>query len=216
MFLEEIKFLKPGEKAKVFVSSGEKRYVFVSRIKDITSNLLKVEGSYEEEISSSLSPGKKLRISLMSHFDIEKGLPVIDTSIARYSEVPLPLISFSVKEAKFGWEKRRKAFRYKTTIPVRCQWENGEEKSKWSADISEGGISVSSFTTNEINIGDELQLRLFIPSTKETLIVKGKVVRLEEIDGKYQAAFEFVSINQASQNIIIDYTLELEQLQRKW
>jgi len=216
MLSEKIKFVRPGGKVKVFVSKGQKRYVFASRIKDITSNLVKVEGSYEEGISSSLAPGTKLRIALASHFDAEKGLPVIDASVARYSEVPLPLISFSVKEAKFAWEKRRKHFRYKTVIPVRCQWKNGEEKSKWSADISDGGISVSSFAKNEINVGDELQLRLFIPSTKETLIVKGKVVRLEEVDGKYQAAFEFVSINQANWNTIVSYVIELEQLQRKW
>ncbi|MFH1904922.1 MAG: PilZ domain-containing protein [bacterium] len=216
MFPEEIKFLKPGEKVKVFVSSGQKRYVFVSKIKDVTSDLLKVEGSYEEEISSSLSPGTKLRISLMSHFDTEKGLPVIDASIVRYNEVSVPLISFSVKEAKFGWEKRRKHFRYETVIPIRCRWKNGEEKSKWSVDISEGGVSVSPFSKDEIKMGDELELTLFILSTKETLIVKGKVVRLKEVDGKYQVAFEFVSINQASWNIIISYILELEQLQRKW
>lgn len=180
--------------------------MLLSKIKDITSNLGKVEGPYEEEISSLITTGTKLRISLMSHFDTEKGLPIIDTSVTRYSETPLPLISFSVKEAKFGWEKRRKYSRYKTTIPVRCWWESGEEKSKWSVDISENGTLLSAFSGNEIKKGDVFQLNLFIPSGKETVKAKGKVIRLDPIGSdKYQAAFEFVSMDQASWNTLIGY-----------
>jgi len=202
----EISFLRPGEKVRIFIHSGGKSYVFISKIKDITSNLGKVEGSYEEEISPLITPGTKLRISLMRHFDTKKGLPVIDTSIERYSETPMPLISFSAKEAKLEWEKKRKYSRYKTTIPVRCRWETGEEKSKWSADISENGALLSAFSENEIKIGDIFQLNLFIPSGKETVRTKGKVTRLDPIGGdKYQAAFEFVSMDQASWNILIGY-----------
>ncbi|MDO9464604.1 MAG: flagellar brake protein [bacterium] len=206
MFPGEIGFLRPGEKVRIFIHSGEKRYVFISRIKDVTSNLGKVEGPYEEEISSLITPGTKLKISLMSHFDTEKGLPVIDTSVTHYSETPLPLISFSTKEATLGWEKKRKYSRYKATIPVRCRWETGEEKSKWSTNISEKGILLSSFLENEIKIGNIFQLNLFIPSGKEIVKAKGKVTRLDPIgDDKYQAAFEFVSMDQASWNTLIGY-----------
>ncbi|MFH1904924.1 MAG: PilZ domain-containing protein [bacterium] len=206
MFPGEISFLKPGEKVRIFIHSGEKRYVLISRIKDITSNLGKVEGPYEEEISSLITPGTRLRISLMSHFDTERGLPVIDTSITRYSEAPMPLISFSVKEATLEWEKRRKYSRYKTTIPVRCRWKSGEEKSKWSVDISENGTLLSAFSDNEIKKGDVFQLNLFIPSGKEIVKAKGKVIRLDPIGAdKYQAAFEFVSMDQASWNTLIGY-----------
>ena len=202
----EISFLKPGEKVRIFIHSGGKRYVLISRIKDITSNLGKVEGPYEEEISSLITPGTKLRISLMSHFDTKKGLPVIDTSVVHYSVTPLPLISFSVKEAKLEWEKRRKHSRYKTTIPVRCRWESGEEKSKWSVDISENGTLLSAFSGSEIKKGDIFQLNLFIPSGKETVRTKGKVIRLDPVGAdKYQAAFEFVSMDQASWNTLIGY-----------
>ena len=206
MLPAEISFLKPGEKVRIFIHSGGKRYVLISRIKDITSNLGKVEGPYEEEISSLIIHGTRLRISLMSHFDIERGLPVIDTSVVHYNETPLPLISFSTKEAKLGWEKKRKYSRYKTTIPVRCRWGTGEERSKWSADISENGALLSAFSENEIEIGDIFQLNLFIPSGKETVRTRGKVIRLDPIgDNKYQAAFEFVSMNETSWNILIGY-----------
>ena len=206
MLSAEISFLKPGEKVRIFIHSGGKSCVFISKIKDITSNFGKVEGPYEEEISPLIITGTKLGISLIRHFDTEKGLPIIDASVTRYSETPLPLISFSIKEAKLGWEKRRKYSRYKITIPVRCRLETGEEKSKWTVDISENGTLLSDFSGNEIKKGDISQLNLFIPSGKETVRIKGKVIRLDPIGGeKYQAAFEFVSMDQASWDTLIGY-----------
>lgn len=213
MIGEGVRFLKPGKRMKVFFAdeSGA-RNSFASRIIEIRSGQMKVEGPMEEVDTSILKAGKAISIGFMQEYSHEKGLPMIDTEILSLAEGFPSMITLSLAASNFRFEQRRKKFRYDVVMRVRYKKEGGIEKARWSVDISEGGMSLSGFDPGEVKEGDRLNLTVFIPSDERPLSVICEVVR---INPGMDVGVKFANMSGESRLRLARFALELEQLMRK-
>lgn len=213
MIGEGIRFLKPGKRMKVFFADETgTRNSFASRIIELRTDQMKVEGPMEEVNTSMLKAGKSISIGFMQEYSHEKGLPMIDAEILSLTEGFPSIITLSLATGKFRFEQRRKKFRYGVVMRVRYKKEGGIEKARWSADISEDGMSLSGFDPGEIRQGDRLNLTVFIPSDECPLNVIGEVVR---INPGMEVGIKFAGMSDENRLRLARFALELEQLMRK-
>lgn len=83
-------------------------------------------------------------------------------------------------------EERRGAIRYRLTVPVRFE-KNG--RAGVTRDMSISGIF---FETGETrSIGDEVHLSVDLKET--TIRCEGRIVRVEQLNGRFGVAVEFTS-----------------------
>ena len=80
-----------------------------------------------------------------------------------------------------------------------------------TGNISEGGLLFE--CTELIPVGSFLEIKLFLPEQKEPLIVKGKVVRIEEVvyQKKYDVGVSFSQMFQTEKDILLSHIRHWEE-----
>ena len=213
MIGEGVKFLRPGKRMKVFFADDTgARDSFASRIIEIKGGQMKVEGPMEEVDTSILKAGKAISIGFMQEYSHKKGLPMIDTEILSLVPGFPSVITSSLATGNFRFEQRREKFRYDVVLRVRYKKEGGIEKARWSADMSEGGMSLTGFDPGEVKEADRLDLTVFIPSDERPLSVIGEVVR---VSPGMSVGVRFAGMSDENKLRLARFAMELEQLMRK-
>lgn len=104
-------------------------------------------------------------------------------------------------------KERRRNPRIKETLKViRCGTKYLLETNALSKDISENGICI--LTPYRMEIGETLNLGIYLPEYKKPIIATGRVVRRVETNDKlypYILGIEFIKINQDGYKKIVDH-----------
>ena len=102
---------------------------------------------------------------------------------------------------------QRKHFRLKAKLKVfRCPVKYLFEHNALSEDISEGGICL--MTPYKLNIGERVDLSIYLPEKKEPIIATAEVVRRNETNDSqypYLMGMKFRKINLEAKKQILDH-----------
>ncbi|MCF7870073.1 MAG: PilZ domain-containing protein [Candidatus Omnitrophica bacterium] len=103
--------------------------------------------------------------------------------------------------------ERRKSFRLKDTLTiVRCSPEYLFESNSLTQDISQNGICI--FTKQKMEIGETVNLGIYVPEEKAPIAAKAQVLRRNETDNPefpYLIALEFSKINEDARQRILKH-----------
>jgi c-di-GMP-binding flagellar brake protein YcgR len=103
--------------------------------------------------------------------------------------------------------ERRQSFRLKDTLTVvRCSPEYLLESNSLTQDISQNGICI--LTKQKMEIGETVNLGIYVPEEKAPIVAKAQVLRRNETDNPkfpYIIALEFSKINEAARQRILKH-----------
>jgi c-di-GMP-binding flagellar brake protein YcgR len=103
--------------------------------------------------------------------------------------------------------EKRRYFRLKDTLNVvRCPVKYLFESNALTRDISEGGICI--LTPHKMEIGERIELGIYVPESKTPILATGKIVRRNETnDPNYPfiLGIEFIKINPEERNKILEH-----------
>lgn len=106
-------------------------------------------------------------------------------------------------------EKKPKKRMWRVPIDATCTMQGSEFKV---LDISEGGVLVECRSSDALEIGTDLKLRIASPSFPKPLDMTGVLVREEDFDGKRCYGVEFTKVNPAHKRTLSSYVANKLQL----
>ena len=103
--------------------------------------------------------------------------------------------------------ERRKNYRLKSRLSVvRCSLKYLFETNSLSRDISEYGICL--LTENKIEIGEVVELGIYVPESKTPIMAKGEVVRRNETNDPklpFLLGIKFIDIESSDREKILEH-----------
>ncbi len=210
------RLFKPGRTITIFATSPEGTEEFSSRVLEVTSEFLRVTGPFEEERLILFPLWKQVRVAWPDECDEEGRMPMIVTQVVGFEGGPTPVLHLSATESFFTWKERRRFLRYSAIFPVffSVVGEEDSERRKMSVDICEGGIRLSEFSPGEVRMGQEVKLELYLPGRKQTAKAQGKIVYIRQMGEECGVGIKFISIEESSEKILLEYIMNLEELSR--
>lgn len=164
-----------------------------------------------------LSPGQELMLETWRHGDARYSFRTRLVRVERY-----PRLSVQLRVMDGTRIQRREHFRVPLALTVggsviRNGREEPEPVELRLRDISGGGIQAA--CSRAVGGGDELELNLPLPTLKDPLRVRARVIRvLENPDGwryPYEVGAAFVDLGPAAREQIIRFTLQVQAEQRR-
>ncbi|MGA1845792.1 flagellar brake protein [Deferribacter abyssi] len=214
-------FLEPNIKVTVDVLSGEFQDRYDSRIEIVNKDFLYITVPTKNAIPAPLTPGTKIEVSFIT----DKGRFSFNSEVVE--RIKENILMLKITKPSFLTRKElRRYFRVETYLKIIiCKInynanDNIPEMLKECdygiiKDISGGGVKLVTELPLKVENIVELDFNNTINNIKE---IFGKVVRVINLNNKYEAGIEFISIRENDRDKIIQYVfkrqIELKKMQK--
>jgi len=186
---------------------------YESRVLGVGADGIRVAVPQEGGRLISIAVGSPLTAS----FARDEALYLFESEVVGYQRGPTPFLLLSGEKLSMRRIQRRDHFRLKTSILVKCRSFKDPQREgiKWTRDISGQGVFLLDFSPDEVEVGDRLQLRIFLSPERDPVTLNGEITRLTEIGGgRWGAGVKFFSLDEGGQDALVRSLYEIDQIQR--
>ncbi len=157
---------------------------------------------------SAIPVGSKLKVRWHGRGKLYEGIVEVRGSGGKF----IPFIEV-IPPKGFNPIERRRYRRIKALVPVEYR-KVGEGAFKSSNTIDISGCGVKILVDEEINVGDELEVLIYLPNS-EVVSSLGKVVRIEGEENNRIAGIDLVVMDEHSRKNIVNFVFRKEREERQ-